>query len=219
MRGGRLRISEKQFATRANPASQWSINDKLSFYMPPVGDNYTGDNWLVDSDAFMKAAMSMNTWPAAFKSLKLRKSFFTLKSCNSGKHAWLWVWVCSCMFRPDLSGFSISAWGCIRAQRGNQAGQSNNRKPDNEYANVIFATGVSLETQTWVRVRALQVTSFQSQWVTFLMGFQLNGWSKVLRDFSVLIYDIKGSSVNVCFEKVGIVCKWLNETEGVGDKR
>lgn len=59
--GGRIRISEKQFATRANPASQWSINDKLSFYMPPVGDNYTGDNWLVDSDAFMKAAMSMNT--------------------------------------------------------------------------------------------------------------------------------------------------------------
>lgn len=41
-------IFEKQ---RANPASQWSINDKLSLHMVPVEDNYTRDNWLVDSDA------------------------------------------------------------------------------------------------------------------------------------------------------------------------
>lgn len=50
-----MRISEKQFATRANPANQWSINDRLSFYVPPVEDNYTRGNWLVDSDAFLKA--------------------------------------------------------------------------------------------------------------------------------------------------------------------
>lgn len=53
MQGGRRRRFEKQFATRANPASQWSINDKLSLYMPPVEDNYTKDNWLVDSDALV----------------------------------------------------------------------------------------------------------------------------------------------------------------------
>lgn len=70
--------------------------------------------------------------------------------------------VCSCMFRLDLTGFSISAWRYIRAQQGNQAGQSNNHNLDNENANVIYifffyagnqecwthdATDVSLKTQ------------------------------------------------------------------------
>lgn len=56
MQGGR-RIFEKQFATRANPASQWSINDKLSLFIPPIADNYAKDNWLVDLDALVKAAV------------------------------------------------------------------------------------------------------------------------------------------------------------------
>lgn len=54
MQGGR-RIFEKQFATRANPASQWSINDKLSLFIPPVANNYAEDNWLVGLDALVKA--------------------------------------------------------------------------------------------------------------------------------------------------------------------
>lgn len=54
MQGGR-RIFEKQFATRANPVSQWSINDKLSLFIPPVANNYAEDNWLADLDALVKA--------------------------------------------------------------------------------------------------------------------------------------------------------------------
>lgn len=55
IQGGRIRTFKRQFATRANPASQWSINGTLGFHMPPVEDNYARDNWLVDSDPFVKA--------------------------------------------------------------------------------------------------------------------------------------------------------------------
>ena len=55
MQEARRRIFEKQFGTRANPASQWSINCRAECLRAACEDNYSADNWLVDSDAPVKA--------------------------------------------------------------------------------------------------------------------------------------------------------------------
>lgn len=56
MQGNRGGIFETQFATRATPACQRSVNDKLGLYMLSVGDNYTRHNWFVDLDAAAEPA-------------------------------------------------------------------------------------------------------------------------------------------------------------------